>query len=62
MIEGSSAGSDAQWGIEGGAGLKTSIGDRLATRLDLGAARSFESDLLAHWDFSAALGLSFFTR
>lgn len=61
-VLGGSADSDAQFGIEGGAGLKTTVGDRLATRLDLAAARSFESDVLGHWDFSAALGLSFFTK
>ena len=53
----------SQFGLDAGFGMKSNIGHQLATRVDVGAARFFDTDnRVGHWDVSLAFGISFFTR
>ena len=53
----------SQFGVDGGFGAKPGHGHQLATRVDLGVARFFETaNRAGHWDLSLTFGISFFTR
>jgi hypothetical protein len=55
--------SESQFGLGGGVGAKSTIGDRAAMRYSLELVRQFESDAFAsRWDVGLSIGVSLFTK
>ena len=55
--------SESQFGLAGGVGAKSTIGDRAAMRYGVELVRQFESDTFAsRWDVGLSIGVSLFTK